>query len=100
MAGAYAYIKAHERELTGKRVAILCADSIRNYMSKFLDDDWMKSKGFTVENQDSAESPSAELSSKVLQKRLRELEGAHAKGLVSTSDVDRIRAELLKRYKK
>ena len=34
MAGAYEYIKQNEAELKGKRVVILCADSIRNYMSK------------------------------------------------------------------
>jgi len=29
------------------RVVVLLADSVRNYMSKFLNDDWMKNNGFT-----------------------------------------------------
>lgn len=42
MAGAHQWIKANEESLKGKRVVILCADSIRNYMSKFLDDKWLE----------------------------------------------------------
>jgi cystathionine beta-synthase len=34
MAGAYAYIKRNEEALKGKRVVVLCPDSVRNYMSK------------------------------------------------------------------
>jgi cystathionine beta-synthase len=30
----------------GQRVVVLLADSVRNYMSKFLSDDWMIEKGF------------------------------------------------------
>ena len=48
MAGAIKYIRANEKELEGKRVVVLLADSIRNYMSKFLDDDWMKENRLTV----------------------------------------------------
>merc|ERR1712086_654960 len=48
MAGAIKYIRANEKELEGKRVVVLLADSIRNYMSKFLDDDWMKENGLTI----------------------------------------------------
>jgi cystathionine beta-synthase len=31
----------------GKRIVTLLPDSIRNYMTKFLDDQWMKQHGFT-----------------------------------------------------
>ncbi|KAF9946183.1 hypothetical protein BGZ65_009992, partial [Modicella reniformis] len=36
------------RELgPGKRCVVLLPDSVRNYMTKFLNDDWMKTNGFT-----------------------------------------------------
>ncbi|MBA3541814.1 MAG: cystathionine beta-synthase [Deltaproteobacteria bacterium] len=36
------------RELgPGKRVVVILADSIRNYLSKFVDDKWMRQQGFT-----------------------------------------------------
>mmetsp|Transcript_22810 Transcript_22810/g.41871 ORF Transcript_22810/g.41871 Transcript_22810/m.41871 type:complete len:218 (-) Transcript_22810:705-1358(-) len=41
LAGAFAYIQDQGQALHGKRVAVLCADGVRNYMSKvlaFLDD--------------------------------------------------------------
>merc|ERR1719191_534530 len=45
MHGAYDYIKQAK---LGKdaTVVVLFADSTRNYMSKFLDDDWLESNGF------------------------------------------------------
>jgi len=30
----------------GKKVVVVCADSIRNYMTKFLSDDWMVARNF------------------------------------------------------
>merc|ERR1712050_632299 len=39
MAGAYRFIRENQIG-AGKRVAVLFADSTRNYMSKFLCDDW------------------------------------------------------------
>jgi len=48
MAGAYKFIREHNVG-AGKRVAVLFADSSRNYMSKFLDDDWMCDNGFKKE---------------------------------------------------
>jgi len=30
----------------GKRVVVICPDSVRNYMSKFLSDDWMRANKF------------------------------------------------------
>merc|ERR1711971_1507644 len=48
MAGALRFIKEHNIG-KDKRVGILFADSSRNYMSKFLDDDWMSQSGFKVE---------------------------------------------------
>merc|ERR1712046_300180 len=47
MAGAYRFIR--EKKIgAGKRVAVLFADSSRNYMSKFLEDEWMTENGFNV----------------------------------------------------
>ena len=44
-----AYIKSQPpAEMAGKRVVCLCADSIRNYMSKVLDDNWMEANGFSL----------------------------------------------------
>eukprot|EP00929_Paragymnodinium_shiwhaense_P045898 TRINITY_DN233_c0_g1_i22.p2 TRINITY_DN233_c0_g1~~TRINITY_DN233_c0_g1_i22.p2 ORF type:complete len:460 (+),score=158.78 TRINITY_DN233_c0_g1_i22:68-1447(+) len=48
MAGAYKFICQHNIG-KGKKVGILFSDSTRNYMSKFLEDDWLASKGFDVE---------------------------------------------------
>jgi len=39
-----------KRNGPGKRVVVILSDSIRNYMTKFLDDRWMKENGF-VESQ-------------------------------------------------
>lgn len=35
--------------ITKGRIVVLFPDHTRNYMSKFLDDDWMASKGFPLE---------------------------------------------------
>mmetsp|Transcript_69738 Transcript_69738/g.196739 ORF Transcript_69738/g.196739 Transcript_69738/m.196739 type:complete len:434 (+) Transcript_69738:83-1384(+) len=48
MAGAYRFIKEHNIG-KDKRVAVLFADSSRNYMSKMMDDEWVKKTGFDVE---------------------------------------------------
>merc|ERR1719291_1671020 len=48
MAGAYKFIRENNIG-AGKRVAVLFADSSRNYMSKFMDDDWMSSNGFKMD---------------------------------------------------
>merc|ERR1712232_1310597 len=47
MAGAYKFIKENNIG-AGKRVGVLFADSSRNYMSKFMDDDWMGNNGFSM----------------------------------------------------
>lgn len=49
MAGAYRFIKENNIG-AGKRVAVLFADSSRNYMSKFLDDDWLEKEGFNLKD--------------------------------------------------
>jgi len=49
MAGAYRFIRENKIG-KDKRVAVLFADSTRNYMSKFLCDDWMQENGFSVED--------------------------------------------------
>jgi len=48
MAGAYRFIKEHNIG-PDKRVAVLFADSSRNYMSKFLDDGWLAKEGFKTD---------------------------------------------------
>eukprot|EP00440_Ansanella_granifera_P005096 gb/GFBE01005526.1/.p1 GENE.gb/GFBE01005526.1/~~gb/GFBE01005526.1/.p1 ORF type:complete len:439 (+),score=139.54 gb/GFBE01005526.1/:1-1317(+) len=53
MAGAYRFIKENKIG-KGKRVAVLLADSSRNYMSKFMDDGWMEASGFSMETINSA----------------------------------------------
>lgn len=45
MAGAYRFIRENNIG-KGKRVGVLFADGARNYMSKFLADDWMVEHGF------------------------------------------------------
>ena len=30
----------------GSRVVVILPDSVRNYMTRFLDDDWMAARGF------------------------------------------------------
>jgi len=47
VAGAYRFIKENKIG-KGKRVAVLLADSSRNYMSKFMDDGWMEASGFDM----------------------------------------------------
>ena len=42
-------IKAAKSLKKGQRCVVLLADSVRNYMTKFLNDDWMKSNGFIDE---------------------------------------------------
>merc|ERR1719277_1585129 len=48
MAGAYRFIR-EQKIGKDKRVAVLFADSSRNYMSKMMDDDWITKTGFDVE---------------------------------------------------
>merc|ERR1711879_596991 len=48
MAGALRFIKEHNIG-AGKRVAVLFADSSRNYMSKMMDDNWITKTGFDME---------------------------------------------------
>lgn len=40
-------IKAAKSLKKGQRCVVLLPDSVRNYMTKFLDDEWMKKQGFT-----------------------------------------------------
>ncbi|KAF9575741.1 hypothetical protein EC968_001932 [Mortierella alpina] len=42
-----AAIKVAKQLGPGKRCVVLLPDSVRNYMTKFLNDDWMKANGFT-----------------------------------------------------
>jgi len=47
MAGCLNFIK--EQNITEGRICVLFADHTRNYMSKFLDDEWMTKNGFDLE---------------------------------------------------
>ncbi|KAJ1566391.1 hypothetical protein HK405_010014 [Cladochytrium tenue] len=42
-----AAVRVAKRLKPGQRCVVLLADSVRNYMTKFLNDDWMKANGFT-----------------------------------------------------
>ncbi|KAF9580767.1 hypothetical protein BGW38_002452 [Lunasporangiospora selenospora] len=46
---AYAAVQAAKELGPGKRCVVLLPDSVRNYMTKFLNDGWMKTNGFTGE---------------------------------------------------
>ena len=50
LAGAMEAIKDLNIE-EGKRVVVLLPDSIRNYMTKFLNSDWMFERGFISEKE-------------------------------------------------
>jgi cystathionine beta-synthase len=39
--------KVAEHMGPGKRIVVILPDSVRNYMTKFIDDQWMKENGFT-----------------------------------------------------
>ncbi len=43
----WAALEVAKREGPGKTFVVLLADSVRNYMTKFVDDQWMKQSGFT-----------------------------------------------------
>jgi len=43
---------AMAKRAPGKRIVVLLADSVRNYMTKFMDDAWMKQFGFQESNWD------------------------------------------------
>ncbi len=46
----WAALQVARREGPGKRIVVILADSIRNYMTKFLDERWMRENGFTESN--------------------------------------------------
>ncbi len=43
----WAAVEIAKREGPGKRIVTILPDSVRNYMTKFLDDAWMRESGFT-----------------------------------------------------
>jgi cystathionine beta-synthase len=49
-AGAMKYIKEHEIG-EGKRCVIVCPDNIRNYITKFINSDWMYERNFITESE-------------------------------------------------
>ncbi|MCA8980553.1 MAG: cystathionine beta-synthase [Planctomycetes bacterium] len=44
---AWAAVQVAQRMGPGKRIVTLLPDSVRNYMTKFMDEQWMKESGFT-----------------------------------------------------
>jgi cystathionine beta-synthase len=48
MACAMKYIKEHDIG-EGKRCVVVCPDNIRNYISKFINNDWMFEHGLMTE---------------------------------------------------
>lgn len=46
-AAMWAAVETAKKVGPGKRIVTLLPDSIRNYMTKFMDDQWMKEHGFT-----------------------------------------------------
>ena len=47
--GAIDYIKSQpEMNVKGRRVVVILADGIRNYMTKFLNNEWMEKRGFGI----------------------------------------------------
>ena len=44
---AWAAVEVAKELGAGKRIAVILPDSVRNYMTKFLDDAWMRESGFT-----------------------------------------------------
>merc|ERR1711971_251867 len=61
MAGALKAIRSLHAQTginaKGKRVVVLLPDSIRNYMTKFLSDDWMRDNGLMADDEDLEDSP-------------------------------------------
>lgn len=47
-ANVWAAVQVAKELGPGKRVVTILPDSIRNYMTKFVDDDWMTGKGFSI----------------------------------------------------
>lgn len=47
----YAALEEAKELVEGQRIVILLADSIRNYMTKFVSDDWMYEHGFMEEKE-------------------------------------------------
>lgn len=45
----YAAVQAAKELKEGQKCVVILPDSVRNYMTKFLNDDWMRSHGFTDE---------------------------------------------------
>ena len=50
----WAALEIAKRDGPGKRFVVILPDSVRNYMTKFLDDQWMKESGFTEQRWESS----------------------------------------------
>ncbi|KAI9501312.1 cystathionine beta-synthase [Coemansia spiralis] len=48
----WAAVEAARNLGSGKRVVTILPDSVRNYMTRFLNDEWMKKRGFLDENEE------------------------------------------------
>ncbi|KAF9908967.1 hypothetical protein EC991_009267 [Linnemannia zychae] len=76
-----AAVKAAKELGPGKRCVVILPDSVRNYMTKFLSDDWMKAKGFTDQ------AMVKEQESKKLQWGGAKVSDLHLKAAVTVTDM-------------
>ena len=53
-AAVWAALEVAEKYGPDKRIVVVLPDSVRNYMTKFMDDQWMKENGFTEDRWQSA----------------------------------------------
>ncbi|KAF9925657.1 hypothetical protein FBU30_004608 [Linnemannia zychae] len=73
----------------GKRCVVLLPDSVRNYMTKFLNDGWMQTNGFTDQTMDT------EKESKHLQWGGATVGSLHLKAAVTVTNTSRCREAIL-----
>ncbi|HKX45863.1 MAG TPA: cystathionine beta-synthase [Planctomycetota bacterium] len=50
----WAALEVAKRHGPGKRIVVILPDSVRNYMTKFMDDQWMRENGFSESRWESA----------------------------------------------
>ncbi|KAK3835474.1 MAG: cystathionine beta-synthase [Linnemannia gamsii] len=84
-----AAIEAAKELGPGKRCVVLLPDSVRNYMTKFLNDGWMQSNGFTDQTMET------EQESKHLQWGGATVGSLHLKAAVTVTNTSRCREAIL-----
>ncbi|KAF9273479.1 hypothetical protein BGZ68_001483 [Mortierella alpina] len=84
-----AAVKAAKELGPGKRCVVLLPDSVRNYMTKFLNDGWMQTNGFTDQTM------ASEQESKHLQWGGATVGSLHLKAAVTVTNTSRCREAIL-----